>query len=86
MAKIASDQDKPDGYYVIGASEAREWLARVQPACYSGWKIANGQITGSRASKLRRYSLPEGRQRALLGSTLAGWLTTMELTAPGCTA
>ena len=37
MAKIASDQ-MFDGYYAIGAGEARGWLARVQPACYSGWE------------------------------------------------
>jgi len=27
MAKIASDQDKPRGFHVIGATEAAEWLA-----------------------------------------------------------
>jgi DNA polymerase-4 len=27
LAKIASDQDKPDGFYVIGAQEAPAWLA-----------------------------------------------------------
>ena len=26
MAKIASDQDKPDGYYIIGQAEAKNWL------------------------------------------------------------
>ena len=27
LAKMASDQDKPDGFFVIGADEARGWLA-----------------------------------------------------------
>ena len=27
LAKMASDQDKPDGFFVIGADEARDWLA-----------------------------------------------------------
>lgn len=27
LAKLASDQDKPHGFYVIGAAEARQWLA-----------------------------------------------------------
>ena len=70
MAKIASDQDKPDGYYVIGAGEARGWLAPRPASLLFG--LGKSQMAKLQAVGLESCgdiaSLPEGRQRALLGS------------------
>ena len=70
MAKIASDQDKPDGYYVIGAGEAREWLAPRPASLLFG--LGKSQMAKLQASGIESCgdiaSLPEGRRRALLGS------------------
>ena len=70
MAKIASDQDKPDGYYVIGAGEAQEWLAPRPASLLFG--LGKSQMAKLQAAGIQSCgdiaSLPEGRQRALLGS------------------
>ena len=68
MAKIASDQDKPDGYYVIGASEAQGWLAPRPASLLFG--LGKSQILNYRQwhSKLRRYcQLARGAATCLAG-------------------
>ena len=70
MAKIASDQDKPDGFYVIGDAEAKSWLAPRPASLLFG--LGKSQMAKLKAAGIATcgdiVSLPEGQQRALLGS------------------
>ena len=73
MAKIASDQDKPDGFYVIGAAEAKSWLENRPASLLFG--LGKSQMAKLNAAGISTcgdiVALPEGQQRALLGSDAA---------------
>ena len=70
MAKIASDQDKPDGFYVIGAAEAKSWLAPRPASLIFG--LGKSQMAKLNAAGIVTCgdiaALPEGQKRTLLGS------------------
>ena len=45
MAKIASDQDKPDGFFVMGGGEAASWLAdKPVSILYGAGKVLVGKL------------------------------------------
>ena len=69
MAKIASDQDKPDGFYVIGRAEAQGWLQDKPVRILFGL----GQVTSKKLNAAGLHtcgdiaSCPPAKLRGLLG-------------------
>lgn len=69
MAKIASDQDKPDGFYVIGQDEAQGWLQDKPVRILFGL----GQVTGKKLNAAGLHTCgdiaacPTSKLRTLLG-------------------
>ena len=70
MAKIASDQDKPNGFYVIGAAEAKSWLKDRPASLLFG--LGKSQMAKLKAAGVHScgdiVNLPAGRQKSLFGS------------------
>jgi DNA polymerase-4 len=70
MAKIASDQDKPNGFYVIGAAEAKSWLKDRPASLLFG--LGKSQMAKLKAAGVHScgdiVNLPAGRQQSLFGS------------------
>jgi DNA polymerase-4 len=70
MAKIASDQDKPNGFYVIGAAEAKSWLKDRPASLLFG--LGKSQMAKLKAAGVHScgdiVNLPAGQQQSLFGS------------------
>jgi DNA polymerase-4 len=70
MAKIASDQDKPNGFYVIGAAEAKSWLKNRSASLLFG--LGKSQMAKLKAAGVHScgdiVNLPAGQQNSLFGS------------------
>ena len=70
LAKIASDQDKPNGFYVIGAAEAKSWLEKRPASLLFG--LGKSQMAKLKAAGVNTcgdiVNLPAGRQHSLFGS------------------
>ena len=70
MAKIASDQDKPNGFYVIGAAEAKSWLKDRPASLLFG--LGKSQMAKLKAAGVHScgdiVNLPTGQQKSLFGS------------------
>ena len=70
LAKIASDQDKPNGFYVIGAAEAKSWLEKRPASLLLG--LGKSQMAKLKAAGVNTcgdiVNLPAGRQHSLFGS------------------
>ncbi len=73
LAKIASDQDKPNGFYVIGATEAKSWLENRPASLLFG--LGKSQIAKLKKAGVNTcgdiVNLSAGRQHTLLGSDAA---------------
>lgn len=69
MAKIASDQDKPDGYYVIGQAEAQSWLQDKPVQILFGLgKVTTKKLNAAGLHKCSDIvACPSSRLRTLLG-------------------
>ncbi|MBL6604956.1 MAG: DNA polymerase IV [Alphaproteobacteria bacterium] len=70
LAKIASDQDKPNGFYVIGAVEAKSWLEKRPASLLFG--LGKSQMAKLKSAGVNTcgdiVNLPAGRQHSLFGS------------------
>ena len=69
MAKIASDQDKPDGYYVIGEVQAQSWLHDKPVQILFGLgKVSTKKLNAAGLHKCGDIAAcPAPRLRTLLG-------------------
>ena len=69
MAKIASDQDKPDGYYVIGEVQAQSWLQDKPVQILFGLgKVSTKKLNAAGLHKCGDIAAcPAPRLRTLLG-------------------
>ena len=69
MAKIASDQDKPDGFYVIGQAEAQSWLQdRPAQILFGLGKVTTKKLNAAGLHKCGDIAAcPASQLRTLLG-------------------
>ena len=70
LAKIASDQDKPDGFYVIGQAEAESWLSdKAVSVIYGVGKTACARLNAQNIMTCADLtSAPEHLVKAALGT------------------
>ena len=71
LAKMASDQDKPDGFFVLGRGEAKDWLANKPVSILFGvGKSALARLEAAGISTCAQLAdMPLGQAKSCLGKS-----------------